>query len=199
MQDALRTAVGYVVPVVEACGALVIVSWREVPCGVLEINATPGFSSDGRAEIILDEKVPGGDGRIPSVVVVDGRRSDLVPFAAGLRAMGLRVGQTDASETRLGEYLRCGISDQIHARVAALLLDPACDALVIGVSMAELERHGFPLDRCDLAVLASGSDATAPLLGLVRCCALQLVVAQPGQSLDALASASLASLRPAPE
>lgn len=47
-------------------------SWRESPCAVIEVNTTPGFSSDVRAELVMRGRFPDGDdGRIPCIVAVE--------------------------------------------------------------------------------------------------------------------------------
>jgi cyanophycin synthetase len=158
-------------------------SWRDGHCAVLEINATPGFSSDERAQRILEAKFPGGaDGRVPSVVLVGVAASALDAVAGQFRAAGLRTGQTDGRRTRLDQDERCLGAEDLPARVMALLLDPACEALVAGASIGELERHGFPIDRCDLAVLADSDDGDDRIERLVRSCAGEVFRIAPGDS-----------------
>jgi hypothetical protein len=113
------------------------------------------------------------------VVLVDADRSALEAVAGALRQDGLAVGETDGRITRLDDVLRCSASETLPNRVMALLLDPGCDALVIGASSAELERHGFPLDRCDVAVCGAES-ADDRLARLIRDCAGMVVQAPAG-------------------
>jgi len=170
-------------------------SWREVRCAVLEINATPGFSSDWRAAMVIEAKFPGGsDGRIPSVVLVDVDRPALETVAGAMRQEGLVVGATDGRSTRLDGALRCSASETLPNRIMALLLDPGCDALVIGASGAELERHGFPLDRCDVVVcnVESMDDRTARLL---RACAGVVVQVPAGAAPSEIARRASEALR----
>jgi cyanophycin synthetase len=170
-------------------------SWREVPCAVLEINATPGFSSDERAERIVEAKFPNGaDGRIPAVVLIGADRAVLDEYADTLRDAGLRVGATDGRLTQLDGRVRCTNAQMLPARVTALLLDPGCDALVIGASVEEIERHGFPLDRCELAVVAAGIALSDPLAGLVRGCARQVLFGTAGEPLPRLVPTAVAGL-----
>jgi cyanophycin synthetase len=145
-------------------------SWRDVECAVLEVNRTPGFSSDGRAEIILAARFPDeSDGRVPSVVLVDAPCDSVGRVAAAIAATRRRVGSTDAQSTAVAGALRRPRSAELPARVLALVLDPSVDALVIGASSAELERHGFPLDRCDLA-LVGDRERSAELRRLIESC-----------------------------
>lgn len=147
-------------------------SWREIECAVLEVNSTPGFSSDGRAEIILREAFAlGTDGRIPSIVLI-GAASPLVDRVAGaVQAAGRRVGRTDATVTTLAGQPRFKDARSLPERVMALLLDAGCEALVIVGSPSDLQQHGFPLDRCDVALIAEGTPVTDPLRRLITDCA----------------------------
>lgn len=154
----------------------IAISWRGQPCAVIEVNQTPGFSSDARAQIVLGEKfAPGDDGRIPTVVVVGAAAGLLEAAAAALQARGLRTGRSDAATTLLDRQPRCGQGASLPERVQALLLDPACEALALAVTPEGLEQHGFPLDRCDVALLARGTTVPAPLRALVESCAATVV------------------------
>jgi len=160
-------------------------SWRELDCGVIEVNSTPGFSSDDRAETILADKFPdGADGRLPSVVVIGDDSSLLAGVSAAFERHVGCVGRTDAAETRIGGYLRCGEGDTLADRVRALVLDASCDALVIGATAQEIERHGFPLDRCDLALVCEAADAPAAMRELVDACAGTVVSGVSVRTLD---------------
>jgi len=151
-------------------------SWREVACGVLEVNPTPGFSSDGRADIILRESFPdGADGRIPSVVLVGAPRSLVDRVAVWLESGGRCAGCTGAVETVLAGQRRCEDRRGLHARVQALVLDPGCEALVIDASPDDVESLGFPLDRCSVALIAEGVALGEPLRRLIDDCAAQIV------------------------
>ncbi|NJN52531.1 MAG: hypothetical protein HC809_13035 [Gammaproteobacteria bacterium] len=142
-------------------------SWRESGCAVLEVNRTPGFSSDGRAELILAERFPdGADGRIPSVVIVGGSETLVARVVRLFTDAGLRVGETDDAATRLAGIERCARRETLSERVTALLLDPACDALIINAAATEIERAGLPLDRCDVAVVL-GADTLATAVASV--------------------------------
>lgn len=170
-------------------------SWREVPCAVLEVNATPGFSSDERADRIIAASFPdGADGRIPTVVFVGAPRDALDQTARVLAGAALKVGSTDGSVTLFDGQPRCRAGDGLPARVLALILDPACDALVVGTTTAALERHGFPLDRCDLLVFAHEADADTPSGAVARRCAARVRVCAPGEDAAAAARPLLADV-----
>ncbi len=147
-------------------------SWREVPCGVLELNSTPGFSSDGRAEIILAAKFPpDSDGRLPSVLLVDAGPPAMAAIAAALAANGRRVGWTDTAQTGLGDELRFNGPATLPERATALVLDPATEALVVSATAADLSTHGLPLDRFDLALVTAGTGVSGAGFSLLKeCC-----------------------------
>lgn len=150
-------------------------SWREVDCAVIEVNATPGFSADARAVQIMAARFPPGcDGRIPVVVVVGGDGSLLMPAADALQAKGLCVGVTDSRQTRLAGRQRFAASAALAERVCGLLLDASCDALVVGMTLAELEVQGLPLDRCSLSLVSAGTELSAPLRKLLESCSGRL-------------------------
>jgi cyanophycin synthetase len=129
-------------------------SWRDVPCAVIEINATPAIFTDQQAAVMVEALFPpGSDGRIPTVLLVDAVPAAVDLVADALAAAGRRVGRTDAVETRLGGAVRCGPGMDIAARVEALVADPACAALVVAVPAAEIARSGLPLDRFDMALV----------------------------------------------
>ncbi|HET6471818.1 MAG TPA: hypothetical protein VFG38_08245 [Pseudomonadales bacterium] len=131
-------------------------SWRDVACAVLEVNATPGFSSYGRAEIVLDAKFPNGaTGRIPTVAVLDASADAVEAVAAACARSGRCVGVTDAHTTTLDGHARFGGNATLGARVAALALDSACDALVVATTATAIAAHGLPLAHCDLALVGA--------------------------------------------
>jgi cyanophycin synthetase len=138
-------------------------SWREINCAVLEVNSTPGFSSDARAELIIARRFPrGSDGRVPSILLIGAGPDEQAAVAQLLNRGGLRVGCTDGVTTTLAGQPRMTGLATLPTRVAALVLDAGCDALLIGTTPAEIERHGLPLDRCHLALV--GAAPLAPAL-----------------------------------
>lgn len=147
-------------------------SWREVPCGVLEVNSTPGFSSDERAAIILAARFPPGtDGRLPSVLLVGAGPQALAGVTAAIAATGLRVGWSDGETTGIGPERRFTAPASLPERVSALVLDPATEALVVGATADDLSTHGLPLDRFDLGLVAGGAGLSGAAHGLLsECC-----------------------------
>jgi cyanophycin synthetase len=149
-------------------------SWRDVDCAVLEVNRTPGFSSDSRAEIILGAAFPiGQDGRVPSVVLIGDAANIGREVEEFIALTGFRVGFTDPVVTRIGGAERRLRTTDLPTRVRALVLDGGCDAVVVRTQVDELTRHGFPLDRCDLALIAT--DVPQALGRVVESCAERVV------------------------
>lgn len=159
-------------------------SWRDGGCAVIEVNATPGFASDEQLAVLFDAKFPAGsDGRLPAIVVIGADAALLERVAAALGAAGRRTGRTDGSSTVLGEEPRFADERTLPERVTALLLDPACEALVIGARPEDIERHGFPTGRCDLALVMEGAGLAEPLM--------RLVTARSGAVIDGVTAANL--------
>ncbi|MDQ1303375.1 MAG: ATP-grasp protein [Pseudomonadota bacterium] len=151
-------------------------SWREVDCAVIEINATPGFSSAARAVQIMQARFPAGcDGRIRTVVLIGAGHGGLEQAAQALQADGACVGMTDSRRTLLGGQQRFAASATLAERVRGLLLDVRCEVLLIGITPAELETGGFPLDRCSLALVSAGTPLSAALLKLVEACSTRVI------------------------
>lgn len=166
-------------------------SWREVPCAILEVNATPGFVSDDRAQGILAAQIPeGSDGRVPSVLMVGASAEALARVLERIAGTGRIVGVTDCEYTRLGGNARFHEQAPLATRVRGLVLDPACEALVIGTTAAEIEQQGLPLDRCQVAIVVG--ELPAPVQALLAGRAATLIQATD----DTAAELAWEALRP---
>jgi len=147
-------------------------SWRETDGAVTEVNAMPGISFQSRADIILRARFPeGDDGRIPCIVLIGGGGALRGRAADALAAAGRRVGQTDASVTLMAGRERRLAGRTLASRVTALLLDTSCEALVVSATAGEIEREGFPLDRCDLVLITDAGQVSPSLRRLLERCA----------------------------
>ncbi len=167
-------------------------SWREVRCAVLEVNTTPGFSSDERAELILERRFPAGrDGRIPAVLLAGASEADLAQVVAVLADRGLRVGWSSGTSSGLGDALRFAGKTSLAERAAGLVLDPACQALVLSATSGEIAARGLPLERFDLAVVRDTAGLSAATMQLLRDCSAQL---RPGVATGELASVAREAL-----
>ena len=135
-------------------------SWREVDCAVIEINATPGFSSDERAMEILQARFPPGcDGRIRTVVLIGGDEVPCRQAGDALQANGACVGVTDSRRTLLAGRERFAVIGHAgRTGCAGCCSMRTVMRLLIGVTPAEIEAQGFPLDRCSLALVSAGTD-----------------------------------------
>jgi len=73
-----------------------------------------------------------------------------------------RASSSLADEPRAIEHVR------LAERVQALLLDPACEALVVACTPEEILAQGLPLDRCDLCVIEPQVKSWQPLRGFLE-------------------------------
>lgn len=128
-------------------------SWRDVPCAVIEINQTPSLFTAAHVEALVECHFPAGnDGRIPTVLLVEANPA-LVDMVAGwLTAAGCSTGRTTPHATLLAGAVRCLPGTRLPDRVEALVADPACQALVVTMPAADIDRDGLPLDRFDLCM-----------------------------------------------
>ena len=147
-------------------------SWREVRCAVIEVNSSPSFSfADTQARLLLEHAFPGtSTGRIPSVVVVSTEPARVKQVVPVLHREGLVVGFVDRASSSLGGEARVMEHVRLAERVQALLLDPACEALVVACTPEEILEQGLPLDRCDLCVIEPQVKSWQPLRGLLEQC-----------------------------
>src|SRR4029079_7465602 len=84
-----------------------------------------------------------------------------------LAANGLRTGKTDGKTTFLGSEQRQVGGADLPLRIMGLLLDPACEALVVNCTVAELERCGIPHARFDMALVPAGADVSSAIRDLI--------------------------------
>lgn len=145
-------------------------SWREVSCAVIEINQTPSLFTAAHVEALVECHFPtGSDGRIPTVLLVEANPS-LVDMVAGwFTAAGCSTGRTTPHATLLAGSPRCPPGARLADRVESLVADPACQALVVAMSPAEIERDGLPLDRFDLCLRPAKLSAAGGL-GVAGAC-----------------------------
>jgi cyanophycin synthetase len=170
-------------------------SWQEIRSAVVDVNSHPGVSSDFLAEKVLGEKFPPGqNGRIPGVLILGGDDDLLRAVAEAIAANGLKVGRTDGSSTYLGADKRHIKAADLALRVMSLLLDPACEALVVNCTAADLEGHGIPHSRFDLAVIAPQAEISRPVLDLLLANVRNLIELELGQKDDPRLAANIADL-----
>jgi hypothetical protein len=144
------------------------ISWRDIPCAVVEVKTSPRITGDFLAERALGDKFkPGENGRIPCVLIIAADDAVETAVAESFSANGLRVGRTNCKATYMGSERRHLGAADLPLRVLSLLLDPACEALVVGATLAELERHGLPHVRFDLAIMSASDELPQALHELI--------------------------------
>jgi cyanophycin synthetase len=148
-------------------------SWHDVRCAVIEVNSTPTITE--RAELLLDGAFPDkSTGRIPSVIVVSRQTALAREVVPSLQRQGLTIGFVDRVLTSLGGEPRLTKYGALAERVQGLLLDPACEALVVACTPEELIEDGLPLDRYNLCVIESQVAMSGRLRELLEQCSDQL-------------------------
>ena len=159
-------------------------SWREVRCAVIEVNLSPMFGfADTQARLLLERAFPGtSTGRIPSVVVVSTEPARVKEVVPVLQREGLVVGFVDRASSSLGGEPRVIEHVRLAERVQALLLDPACEALVVACTPEEIIEQGLPLDRCDLCVIEPQVKSWQPLRGLLEQCSGRIIENAPTET-----------------
>lgn len=140
-------------------------SWREGNAAVIEVNATPGLG-DVLAERVIAQKFK-DDGRVPAVLVLESAAECSSLIAAQLSGRGLHVGETGPELTRLGDEQRFRSPAQLPVRIKALLLDPACEALVVRATPEEIEQHGLPYAKFGLVVIGASTTISEDLAKLL--------------------------------
>jgi len=128
-------------------------SWREGRGKVIEANVQPGIG-DVIAERVIAQKF-NGNGRVPAILVIDTSCDTAEQISRLLEAKGYNVGEVSPTTTSLGDELRFISDAQLPDRIRALLVDPACEALVVSALPEELAEHGLPYAKFSLAVIAA--------------------------------------------
>ena len=137
-------------------------SYREAGGAICEINPTPGFVM-GEAQGAIERGFidglfpPGDDGRVPTVVVLDGAVPDrlLGPIERLLALRSACVGVASADGLRVGPHkLAAGSAAADGATI--LLGDPAVDAALLALTSGDVVEHGLGFDRCSHALVLGG-------------------------------------------
>ena len=159
-------------------------SWREVRCAVIEVNSSPSFPfADTQARLLLERAFPGASTRRnPSVVVVSTEPARVKELAPILQREGLAAGFVERASSSLGGEPRVIEHARLADRVQALLLDPACEAMMIACTPEEITEQGLPLDRCDLCLIESQVKLSEPLRGLLEQCSGRIIENAPAEA-----------------
>jgi cyanophycin synthetase len=159
-------------------------SWREVRCAVIEVNSSPSFAfADTQARLPLERAFPGTfAGRIPSLVVVSMEPAQVKEVVPILQRQGLTVGFVEHASSSLGGEPRAIEHVRLAERVQGLLLDPACEALVVACTPEEILEQGLSVDRCDLCVIEPQVKSWQPLRGLLEQCSGRIIENVPAKA-----------------
>ncbi|MEE8439566.1 MAG: hypothetical protein V3S07_08245 [Micropepsaceae bacterium] len=165
-------------------------SWTENPCAIIEVNPNPGTGND-MALVVMRTKFPRAeDGRIPSILVLDGSDKLADQITKHLSAGGKCIGRTNATETFLAGQRRFAGSEELPARILGLLLDAMCEALVVNCTPLEIAKYGLPHTKYDLAIIPEREELTSEIHDLLTNNATKCIVpALPGLLDEKLISA----------
>ncbi len=133
--------------------------WHQVPCGICEINPTPGMDRLAIQGLLGYLFPDGSEGRIPVVVVVgEGAPAVLAVEQAVDRAReaGLVAGWVANGIARIGARPACREGLPAGELLDTLLADVGVGFVAAQVPPDELVEFGLRLSHCDLAVFMTG-------------------------------------------
>lgn len=144
-------------------------SWRECVCAIIEINGAPGFSTHENAKLILERKFVGeSDGRIPIILALNCATAIHDRLVSKLGANREGVGYVNADTCKVDNHVRGDSLIQISDKVNALLSDPACSSLVIGLTTRDIEVSGLPVDRCTVSLFSKKYDVPEQIKNIIE-------------------------------
>ncbi|HEX9719919.1 MAG TPA: Mur ligase family protein [Ramlibacter sp.] len=151
-------------------------SWRDVPCAILEVNASPGlrphFAANPHRDVvrpIIDMLYPQGTAsRVPTAGITGSAgKTTTCRMVAAILAQD---GKTVALSTTQGTYIG---ADQLKsgdfaggASAAALLRDPRVQAGVFELARGGLLKRGMAIDSCDVGAVLNVYDNHVGLNGV---------------------------------
>ncbi len=143
--------------------------WTEIECAIIEINSNPGVRDEATLEKVLLEKIPAGsDGRIPSILIVDGGLGLADQIVQHVLATSRRVGYTSSGLTHLAGQRRFKKTANLPTRIKSLLLDANCEALIVSCTRDEIAARGLPHTRYDLALIADADPLSDDMFQLIK-------------------------------
>ncbi|MBE0549815.1 MAG: acetate--CoA ligase family protein [Rubrivivax sp.] len=130
-------------------------SWMEIGAVICEVNAQPQMFTTLHKPM-LRRLLGEGNGRIPAVVVLGGPSGQEAGASIhlGLTATGLVAGLVRGDSVWAGARCISRRSPGLHAAGTMLLRDPTIEALVLCAADDGVLHSGWPIDRCDVLVLA---------------------------------------------
>lgn len=144
-------------------------SWREMPCGICEVNTSPGLRmhvvSDPKSNVparILDVMYPGtADGRIPTAIAMGpGATMVTTILTAILAVAGHVVGCANAAGTMVGHEQVARGDQTTHDGASLVLRDPTVTAAVMEAERDDVGERGLCLDMCDVMIVLGDGDAS---------------------------------------
>lgn len=138
-------------------------SWREAGAAICEVNAQPQMFSTMHKPT-LSRLMGGQDGRIPTIVLMgdDEGRTLGQHIRKALSDRRLVVGWATGDELWMGSRRIDGEGRGVFEGARALLRDSAVQALLLSIEDDRILDHGWPIDRCDVLVLAGTRIAARP-------------------------------------
>jgi|GEM_PF-2023789 len=144
-------------------------SWRECECAIIEINSTPAFFNDVHAKLILERKFAGGsDGRIPIILALNCEMSVHDHVVSELSANRVGIGYVNADTCKIDSHARGGVLAEISDKVNALLFDPVCSSLLVGLTTSDIEVGGLPVDRCAVTIISTKFDVPERIRNIIE-------------------------------
>lgn len=151
-------------------------SWKHISCGILEVNATPGFrphlgANPGRdvAGPIIDHLFPhGANGRIPTVGITGsiGKTTTCRMTASIVSHDNKMVAISTTQGAWIGNDL-VRLGDVAGGRMASnLLQDPSVEVGIFELSRGGLVKKGMGLDTIDVGVVLNVLDNHIGLNGI---------------------------------
>lgn len=146
----------------------IAVSWLESGALICEVNAQPQMFTTMHKPM-LGKVMDGGDGRLPSVLVLSaGDDAAARQLAETLRQTMPNLAYADDSSALIGTTPMTSAPSDAVKSAGILVLDPSVEALVVGVHVGGAEITCWPIDRFDIVVLAGGSENADDAAGLAR-------------------------------
>ncbi len=135
-------------------------SLNDVSSAVIEINGNPGIETavadEGLTEVEMGRIVLGDAvGRIPVVLVIAaelGQRQTLMGIESRRATLPAGTALLGPDTTQIGPLQIAAEGRPVSERVGQILANVQCTAAVISCSAQQIANHGFPVDRCALAV-----------------------------------------------
>lgn len=139
------------------------ISWKDTTSAVCEVNAQPQIGDGNSPEIykeILSQMLK-GDGRIPIAVMIgefDSQDVEFIEFVENvLEQTGMCMGVYYNGDVRIAK--KSVTSNQDLSAVDLLLKSPEVELIFIFTNLKDINKIGFPVDRCNVLTVASKDEA----------------------------------------